>query len=158
MALGKKVDALSADKTTATDSALTALASEISTLKTSTISLLEKAETDLTAEKEVSKAAIANTAKAQGDVAGIMAALKSACESMKLAIKENATAADMILAMSDGVSTTLAKLNIKAETIPTGKQITTVAPDANTKTRKDFEAMNPAARMDFMRQGGKVVE
>lgn len=145
MALGKKVDVLAADKTTATDSALSALAGEISTLKTSTVSLLETAQTDLATAKEANKIAVSNAEKEKGEKDGILSALKASCETLKLEVKEGATATDMISQMQGAVTATLAKLQVDATRVPAAVPTTTSPSPTGAKKSLDQQCKEAKA-------------
>lgn len=106
------------DKTTA---AFTGLQSKVSAIEASVSNELATATTALTEAKTTITNANAATERAQGEVNALGGQLRAACLSLKLDIKDGATSAEMITALSNGVSATLAKLNVDASGIPAGK-------------------------------------
>jgi chromosome segregation ATPase len=64
---------------------------------------------------------------AQGEVNAAGTALKSACSSLKLKLKDGATSAEMITALQDSVASTLAKLNVPPSAIPAAKPAATAS-------------------------------
>jgi chromosome segregation ATPase len=79
---------------------------------------LTQANADLATANQNASTLTTNLEKAQGEVNSIGAAIKSACDEMKLEVKAGATSLEMIAAMKGGVSSTLAKLNVPVAAIP----------------------------------------
>lgn len=154
----KALAELSADKSKATDFALASLSAEIAALKSGAVSELTQANSDLATAKASVASLTANLEKAQGEVNALGGNLKTACTSMGLEAKEGATSADMITAIQGGVSTTLAKLNIKSSAIPAAKPATSPAGESKTKTMAEYHQMNPVEASNFFKGGGKLVD
>lgn len=119
---------------------------------------LTQANADLVTAKASVKSLTTQLESAQTDLNGLGGSLKAACGDLKLSVKDGATNADMITALQNGVSSTLAKLNVKQEDIPGGKATTSQQSDTNKKTLAEFKALSHEARNEFFRKGGKLAE
>lgn len=146
------------DKAKATTEAISGFTSSLAALESGAVAALGQAGTELATAKTTIGTLTANLEKAQGEVNATGGALKSACSALKLDIKEGATSADMVAALQGGVSATLAKLNIDASKIPGAKASTAPGGDVKTKTREQYQAMNPREVQAFFQAGGRLVD
>lgn len=96
---------------------------------------LEQANTDLATANESLKASKLALEKANTDLSVLGDALKTACSELKLEISQTLgqTPLAMVTALKDGVSSTLAKMNVKQEDIPAGKASSSQKPESNKK-------------------------
>jgi len=127
------------DKTKATESAVAGFQSKLTALESGTAKELETATNALVEAKTTISNANAATEKAQGEVNALGGKLKAACAALKLEIKDGATNAEMIDALSNGVASTLAKLNVSAANIPNPAPTTASGKPAGKKMSLDEE-------------------
>jgi hypothetical protein len=146
------------DKTKATAEALTSFSSKLSTLETGMAAELASKTGDLAVANEKVIALSGQLEKAQGEVNALGGSLKTACTELNLSVKEGATSGEMITSLKDGVSSTLAKLNVDSKEIPKGKPATSQQVEGKTKTRAEFAQMNPLDQSNFCKAGGKITD
>jgi hypothetical protein len=82
-------------------------------------------------------------------------ALTEALVALNIEATAEATSVEKITALSNGVSATIAKLNVKASEIPVAG---VKAAAAKSLSMSSFLALNHAERMAFVKVGGKVTE
>lgn len=140
------IAALTAAPSQATISVLTNLSSDVSALKTSTVAALEKAESDLTAEKSAHVATAGNLTSANSAISAIAGELRAACKAMALEVAADASNSAMITSMQGAVASTLSKLQVDASKVPAGKPTTASGmPDkALTETERCIAANKSA--------------
>jgi len=115
------VSAFIGDKAKATSDAVSAFATKLSTLESGIVAELSQKTADLlTAQASISTLTAANT-KLSAEATTINESLSAALASLKIEIQADASSADKISALADGVSKTLAKLNVPAESVPNNK-------------------------------------
>jgi hypothetical protein len=146
------------DKAKATGEALTAFSLKLSTLETGAVAELTQKSADLITAQQTIGTLTGQLEKAQGEVNTLGGSLKSACTDLNLNVGEAATSAEMVTALKDGVSATLAKMNVNPKNIPAAKATTTQSGDEAKKSRADFAAMSPAQQLAFCKAGGKITD
>ncbi len=119
---------------------------------------LSQANSDLAESRKNVSTLTANLEKSQGEVNAIGGALNAACTSLNLEIKDGATSAEMISALKNGVSGTLAKLNVEPGKIPAAKPAVSPEAESKTKSRANFLQLSPAAQLAFVNSGGKITD
>lgn len=147
------------DKAKATTEALTGFSSKLTALETGAVAELGQKTADLLTAQQTIGTLTTNLEKAQAEVNTLGGSLKTACTALKLEVKADATSGEMITALQAGVSSTLAKLNVDPAKVPAGKAaITPGSPEATKKTRAEFSALSPVARMNFIKGGGRLTD
>lgn len=141
------------NKEKATTEAISAFQSKLTGVETGAASELQTANASLTAAQS-------SLTAEQGRFTALVASIDSAVAALAItSIKADATPLEKVTAMQTAVSTTLAKLNVDPKAVPApAAQQGAAAADVKTKSRKDFDAMNPKAKAEFMRAGGKLTE
>lgn len=126
------------DKASATDTALSAFSSKLTALENGATQELANKTGELVTANEKLTSIARQLETAQGEISTINSALKSACAALKLEVKDGATAAEMISAVQNGVTSTLAKLQVDSSKVPAGTP-TTGAGTAAKKLSLDEE-------------------
>ena len=150
------VSAFIGDKAKATSDAVSAFATKLSTLESGIVAELSQKTADLlTAQASISTLTAANT-KLSAEATTINESLSAALASLKIEIQADASSADKISALADGVSKTLAKLNVDASKIPASNA------DAGTGGTDIVAQLNeisdPVKRSQFYRANAKAIK
>jgi len=122
------------DKTKATAESLSAFSTKLTQLETGAVASLSAAQTDLATAKTNLETANTQLAASKAETAAIVTSLKAACKTLSLTVKDDATAADMITAITAGVTSTLARVQVDAAKIPAGVPTTAAGTAAKKKS------------------------
>lgn len=151
------------DQSKATLASITEFSAKLTALETGALASLEAANTRI-AGLEASKADAEG--KVQDFTAKLSAAnnfevsvndsIKTAFAALNLEYKAEGNPAEQIAALQTAVSGTLAKLSVPGSQIPAPAAKANLQADNKTKTQAEFDALNPRARMEFMRAGGRI--
>ncbi|GEM_PF-3092543 len=146
-----------ADKTAASAEAIAIFQTKLADLESGAAAALSAAQASIADLTGKLSTATKDLGAATGQITDIKSSLTAALAALKIEIKSDATALEMVSALQTGVSATLARLNVDPGKIPAGPARATQTADGKTKSRADFEALNPQAKMDFIRSGGRIL-
>ena len=151
--LKEKLDGFMAKAESATTAAIAAFSAELIQLKAGALTELETANASVSDLTSKLSTATTDLSAATGSLTEIKTALTSAASALKLDLKADASPVETITALQGAVTTTLAKLNVPAGSIPAPKPSDTNKPaGGKTMTLKEFSALAPQQKMAFTKE------